>query len=158
MGTLTAKDIMNRDVFTVRADWMVDQLADFLIENSISGAPVVSENGKLIGVVSLTDIVRYKSIPMNNPQPNMPHEYYLHAPERLYSAEEIESFRIEAESLVTVRDIMTPMTFNVTEGTSLKRVADSMIRGRIHRVFVTKKEVLVGIITSMDMLKVIRDF
>ena len=88
----------------------------------------------------------------------MPHEYYLHAPERLYSAEEIESFRIEAESLVTVRDIMTPVTFNVTEGTSLKRVADSMIRGKIHRVFVTKKEILVGIITSMDMLKVIRDF
>lgn len=157
MGNITARAIMNKDVLTVRADWLVDQLADFLIDNSISGAPVISENGKLIGVVSLTDIVRYKSIPMNNPQPDMPHEYYLRAPERLYSAEEIEALRIEAESLVTVRDIMTPMAFNVTEETSIQTVADSMIRGNIHRVFVTDNEVLVGIITTMDMLKVIRD-
>jgi CBS domain-containing protein len=36
-------------------------------------------------------------------------------------------------------------------------VADAMIRGRIHRVFVTRDEKLVGIITTMDMLKIIRD-
>ncbi|MBN2060280.1 MAG: CBS domain-containing protein [Deltaproteobacteria bacterium] len=157
MGILIARDIMNRDVLTVRADWLVEQLADFLVENSISGAPVISEDGKLIGVVSSTDIVRYKSIPISNPQPDTPHEYYIHAPDRLYSAEEIESLRIEAESLITVRDIMTPMTLNVTEGTSVQQVADSMIRGRIHRVLVTENDVLIGIITSMDMLKIIRD-
>jgi len=157
MKNLTAKDLMNQDIMTVGADWPIDKLSDFFIENSISGAPVISEDERLVGVVSLTDIVRHKSMPLNNPQPNVPHEYYLHAPERQYSQEEIESFRVEAESLVTVRDIMTPMTFNVTENTNLQQVADAMIRGRIHRVFVTHDDMLVGIITTMDMLRVIRD-
>jgi len=157
MKNLTAKDLMNQDVLSVSVDWPIDKLSDFFIENSISGAPAISEDGKLVGVVSLTDIVRHKSMPFKNPQPDVPHEYYLHAPERQYSQAEIESFRVEAESLVTVLDIMTPMTFNINEDTDLQQVADAMIRGRIHRVFVTRDEVLVGIITTMDMLRVIRD-
>ena len=148
---LTAKDIMNEEILTVRMEWPVDQLADYLIGNSISGAPVTSEDGRLIGVVSLTDIVRYKSMPVTDTQLEGPHEYYIHAPERQYSQAEVESFRIEAESLVMVRDIMTPMTFNVDEDTKLQQVADAMIRGRIHRVFVTRDGKLKGIITTMDM-------
>lgn len=152
-----AKDIMSQEVLSVQVDWPIDQLADFFIEHSISGAPVISEKGKLVGVVSLTDIVRYRSIPLKNPQPDTPHEYYIYAPERQYSQEEIESFRLEAESLVTVRDIMTSVVFNVSEDTDLKQVADAMIRGHIHRVFVTSDNALVGIISSLDMLKIIRD-
>ncbi|MFC1820094.1 CBS domain-containing protein [Thermodesulfobacteriota bacterium] len=157
MRNLLAKEIMNQDVLSVGINWSIDQLADYLIENSISGAPVTSEDGRLLGVVSLTDIVRYKSMPSIDAQPNEPHEYYIHARERDYSPAEIESFRVEAESLVTVGDIMTPMTFNVNEDTKLQQVAEAMIRGRIHRVFVTSDETLVGIITTMDILKVIRD-
>ena len=157
MKDLKAKDLMNQKILAVRTDWHIDQLADFLVGHSISGAPVISEEGKLSGVVTLTDIVRYKSVPIKNPQPHVPHEYYLHAPERQYSQEEIESYRLEAESLVTVRDIMTSVVFKVNENTEIQKVADAMIRGHIHRVFVTRDEALVGIISSMDMLKVIRD-
>ena len=157
MGNILAKDIMNQEVLAVRADWLIDQLADFLIENSISGAPVTSEDGRFIGVVSSTDIVRYKSIPMNNPQPDKPHDYYLHALERQCAREEVASFRIEAEPLKTVRAIMTPMIFQVTEDTPVQQVADMMIKNRIHRVFVTRDEKVVGIISTPDMLKVIRD-
>lgn len=156
MRNILAKDIMNRDVLSVGMDWTVDQLADYLVENSISGVPVTSEDGRLLGVVSLTDIVRYKSIPAADSRPNDPHEYYIHCPERKYSPAEIESFRIDAESLVSVRDIMTPMTLTVQEETTMQQVADAMLRGRIHRVFVTRDEMLMGIITTMDILKALQ--
>ena len=159
MVDLTAKDIMNQDVLSVGIDWSVDQLANFLIENSISGAPVVSDDGKLAGVVSLTDIVRYRSMPATeNRDEDDIHEYYIHTSELNYSNEEIESFHLDAESLISVRDIMTPRTFNVSEDTKIRNVADAMIRGNIHRVLVTRDETLVGIITTMDMLRIIRDF
>jgi predicted transcriptional regulator len=157
MRNLTAKDIMNRTVLSVGMEWSIDQLANYLIDNSISGAPVTSEDGKLLGVVSLTDIVRYKSIPATDIKSGDPHEYYIHCPERKYSPADVESYQIEAESLVTVREIMTPMTFNVQEETPLQQVTDAMIRGSIHRVFVTSGKRLVGIITTMDILKVLRD-
>jgi len=48
MKGLTAKDVMNQNVLAVGTDWSVDYLTDFLVENGISGAPVTSEDGKLI--------------------------------------------------------------------------------------------------------------
>jgi CBS domain-containing protein len=158
MVNLTARDIMNHTILSVGMDWSVDQLANFLIDNSITGAPVVSEDGKLEGVVSLTDIVRFRSMPATDSRDEDTHEYYAHTSELNYSNEELESFHLESESLITVRDIMTSKTFTVNEETKIHDVADAMIRGNIHRVLVTRDDTLVGIITTMDMLRVIRDF
>jgi CBS domain-containing protein len=52
---------------------------------------------------------------------------------------------------------MTPMIFSVREDTSVQEVADTMLKGRIHRVFVTRDGKLTGIVTALDMLQVIRD-
>lgn len=54
---MTAKQIMTRDVITVRPTTRVKELAMTLIKNQISGAPVADRNGKIIGVVSEADIV-----------------------------------------------------------------------------------------------------
>ncbi len=155
MSELTAKDVMTSEVFAVRADWSVDRLAEFLMENSISGAPVESKDGNLIGVVSLTDIVHHKT--RHEKDPNWPHDYYLHALERQCAKEETASFHIETEPLSTIRAIMTPMIFQVDENVPVQQIADMMIKNRIHRVLVTQDRKIVGIISTPDMLKVIRD-
>jgi CBS domain-containing protein len=157
MKRLTAKDVMNKDVLSVGKDWSVEYLTDFLVENGISGAPVTSEDGKLVGVVSLTDIVRHSSLPGKDFRLNSPYDYYRHGLEHQYAKEDIRSLSIGTEPLDTVRDIMTPMIFDVDEDTKVEQVADTMIRGRIHRVFVTRKQKLTGVITTVDMLKAIRD-
>ncbi len=157
MKRLTAKDVMNEDVLSVGMDWSVEYLTDFLVENGISGAPVTSEDGKLVGVVSLTDIVRHNSLPGKDSRLDSPYDYYRHGLEHQYAKEDIRSLSIETEPLDTVRDIMTPMIFDVNEDTKVKQVADTMIRGRIHRVFVTREQKLAGVITTVDMLKVIRN-
>ena len=157
MKRLTAKDVMNKDVLSVGMDWSVEYLTDFLVENGISGAPVTSEDGKLVGVVSLTDIVRHNSLPGKDSRLNSPYDYYRHGLEHQYAKEDIRSLSIGTEPLNTVRDIMTPMIFDVNEDTKVKQVADTMIRGRIHRVFVTREQKLTGVITTVDMLEVIRN-
>ena len=55
----TARDLMTDRVLAARADWSLRELATFFTEHAISGAPVVSEFGTAIGVVSLTDIARH---------------------------------------------------------------------------------------------------
>jgi predicted transcriptional regulator len=155
MRGLAAKQVMTSKVLAAEADWSIERLSEFLIVNSISGSPVQSKKGHLIGVVSLTDIVHYET--QHEKDPQWPHDYYLHALERQCSREEAASFRIEAEPLKTVRAIMTPMIFQVTEHTPVQEVADMMIKNRIHRVFVTRNEKVIGIISTPDMLKVIRD-
>ncbi len=151
---LTVKDIMNTDVLIASVDWSLEQLAEFLVDNQISGAPVINEDRKLIGVVSITDIVRYGDLDVHESPPDNPHEYYLHSQ---YAQEEFASLRIKTESMLTVREIMTPIIFETTEATPLSEVADTMIKGHIHRVLVTRNKEMVGIVTALDMLKVVRD-
>jgi CBS domain-containing protein len=154
----TAKDIMTSNVLMVGEDWLIDRLAEFLVENSISGAPVVSGSGKLIGVVSLTDIARFNSLPVRDRGSTDLHEYYQPAVELQVAKEEMSGFRIEGEPLTTVRDIMTPVIFSVPEEASVQQVAETMIKGHIHRLFVTHDDQVVGIISAFDLLRVIRDF
>ena len=54
---MIAKHIMTKDVITVSPTVTVKKLAKIIIENQISGAPVVDKKGKILGVVSEADIV-----------------------------------------------------------------------------------------------------
>jgi predicted transcriptional regulator len=156
MKDLTAKHVMNPNVLVAESDWSVNHLAEFFMENCISGAPVQSNAGIPIGVVSLTDIVHHETQTERGQQ--WPHDYYLHDQERRYVTRgEDAAFQIEAEPDIMVRDIMTPTIFQVSEDTTVQRVADIMIKNYIHRVFVTHKDKIVGIISTPDMLKTIRD-
>ena len=120
------------------------------------GTPVTSEDGKLIGVVSSTDIVIHDTQPASELPSGEPHDYYLQALERRYTSEDFASSHIAGEPVVTVRDIMTPVIYKVSEDTSVQQVADTMIKNRIHRVFVTRGEQVVGIIATPEMLQVVR--
>jgi len=155
MKGLTAKHVMNTKVLTVEPDWSVSRLAEFFMENCISGAPVESSMGAPIGVVSLTDIVHHEIQPEKDRE--WPHDYYLHALERQYAREEAAGFQIETASFTTVRDIMTPVIFQVSEDTPVQKIADMMIKNYIHRIIVLRDEKIVGIISTPDMLKIIRD-
>ena len=57
---MNAKDIMTRDIITVSPTMKVKELAMTLIKNQISGAPVASKDGKIVGIVSEADIVAKK--------------------------------------------------------------------------------------------------
>jgi len=153
----TVSSIMQRDVLSAEGNWPLHRLARFLTDNQISGAPVISEDGELIGVVSLTDIVRYDSMPESRAEIHDTHEYYLHTLEMQVTQEEATSFHVEQESSATVRDLMTPMIFEVDENASIEEVADTMVKGHIHRLFVTHNKRISGVVTALDMVEFLRN-
>ena len=157
MRKLNAKDIMTKDILMVQEDWSIQRLVGFFTENSVSGAPVISQDDKLVGVVSLTDIIRNNVLSEKDPQSYEPHEYYIHALERQYARGEITSLQIKTEPMITIHDIMTPTVFKVNEDATIQQVADNLLRNCIHRVFVTHEEKVVGIISTVDMLKIVSD-
>jgi len=157
ISKLTVKDVMQSEVLAVDADWPLDKLAGFLVDNSISGAPVTDEKGELVGVVSLTDLVRHSSMTEKDTEAANTHDVYLYELERHMSHEELRVFHTQYESPIQIREIMTPMIFKVSEEDSVQDVAATMIKGRIHRVFVTRGTRLTGIVTALDMLQVIKN-
>ncbi len=154
MNDLTAGSIMTAKVMTAETCWSVQHLAEFLVEHSISGAPVVDEDGKVVGVVSLTDIVRHDAVPVEGDRQS---SFYHDADGTFYSARDLEGFRVVKEDRVRVADIMTPIVYKVDRNRRLTEVADDMVRGRIHRVLVTQGDEVIGIISALDMLKAVRD-
>jgi CBS domain-containing protein len=151
MQKLTARDVMNPQVLTVRVDLTVRELAAFLIENQISGAPVIDDHGRLVGVVSLTDVaandVERPDVSDDRSSPALA----MRGWEERVNLEEIRSLHIESDDLL-VRDIMTPTVYTVPEETEVAKIAQSMVAGRIHRVFVTSRGRVVGIVTSLDLV------
>ncbi|CAB1058270.1 CBS domain protein [Olavius sp. associated proteobacterium Delta 1] len=55
---IKVKDIMTRDVITVPPDFTVEETAQVLQKNKISGAPVVDANGQLVGTITQSDLFR----------------------------------------------------------------------------------------------------
>ncbi len=52
------KDIMTKDPITVPPDYTAEETAQVLLENKISGAPVVDDNGQVVGIITQTDLFR----------------------------------------------------------------------------------------------------
>lgn len=146
---LRASEIMTRNVLTVSEDWTLPELARFLTDQSISGAPVTNPDGKLVGVVSVTDIAR--SAGSATARWVEPNTIYHH--EGDLGADDLGSLVVELEGDLTVGQIMTPVVFEVDIDSKVSQVADTMVRGRIHRVFVVERGKVVGVISALDLLR-----
>ncbi len=120
---MQVKELMNTDVVTVRADQPVSDLFDLLQAAHIQGAPVVDEQGALVGFVSQEDVM-FGSLGNGS-----------------------------GEKKTTVGDIMTSPAMSVTETTSVEDTARMMWRFRVHHMPVLKKERLVGIVSALDFCR-----
>lgn len=56
--SITVKDYMTKDLITLSPDMEILQAARMLVENRISGAPVVDERGNLIGMLTEKDCLK----------------------------------------------------------------------------------------------------
>ena len=55
---IKVKDIMTKDPITVPPDYTAEETAQVLLDSKISGAPVVDNNGQVVGVITQTDLFR----------------------------------------------------------------------------------------------------
>ena len=154
MGKMrNVKDLMNPDIMTVTDEMTTEELARYLVEREISGAPVVDSQGHLIGVVSMTDIGRNLAEPSDLTS-SRGSSFYRDDVD--LTLEDLGQRYVE-ERPATVRDVMTPAIHQVSVTASVAEVARIMVEEHIHRLVVTQGKEPVGIITSMDLLKMIAD-
>jgi CBS domain-containing protein len=148
-----ARNVMTMTVHTVDEDWSLEQLARFFVDKSITGAPVVSRNGKLVGVVSTTDLARAAT--ERAAPPPEEHDYFARSFAAAVSPDELAEVTLVRESGRTVRDLMTPAIFDVSPDTKVAEIAQMMVKGRIHRVFVTEDKKIVGVVSALDLLRLL---
>ena len=144
---LKAKDIMTRNVTTVRAATTIEDLARTLMEHKISGAPVVDDNGDLIGIVTENDLIS--------------RDKRLHIPTvmRLFDAFIVleSQSKIEKEikrmTAITVNDIYIKEVITATEDTPVQDIATIMSEKKVHLIPVVEGKKIIGIIGKIDLIK-----
>jgi CBS domain-containing protein len=139
-------DVMSEDTLCVAPDLSLDALTGVLIARGVSGAPVVDEDGRPLGMVSKSDLVREQQ---ENGR-GLEIERFDRTGEG--GVDELgQGFHLEQVRQGTVRDIMTPVTFSLGEGASLARAAALMAYERVHRVPVISRDGrVVGVVSALD--------
>lgn len=151
LRSLTAADIMRREILPAYDSWDIITLAEFLVANGISGAPVLDDEGSLRGVVSVTDIARFTVEGDAAEERRYAHQFYTDR--ILFEDDELdEGIDVREDDSARVADIMTPSVFTVDENATLEEVSQAMVSNHIHRVFVANEGRVTGLISALDIL------
>ncbi|AOR73201.1 histidine kinase [Burkholderia stabilis] len=140
-----AIDVMTPSVVSVKPDMTVQQTAALLVENGISGAPVIDANGRLVGMISESDLVRRVEIETDRPH-------------RAWWMELLTARRDDAADYVKthahlVKDVMTKHVVTVQEMTPIDEVARILDKLHIRRVPVVRGNEVVGIVSRANLVQ-----
>jgi CBS domain-containing protein len=134
--------VMTRDVWTLRPEASLKQAAAGLVEHGVSGAPVVDDQRRVVGVLSEADIVtRARGADAGR----------LSLLAHLLAPDEDGLRRLTAE---TVRDAMTTPAFTVKATRPVHRAAALMLDRDVKRLPVVDDDgCLVGIVSRRDLVR-----
>ncbi len=143
---IKAKDIMTRNVITVRGELKVNDLIDLFIDNGISSVPVVDKKGKLIGIVTKTDIIgHFMDLDLDL-------TVKMGLKDLMDSTPDLENLSITSDVQLDVGQIMTPDPITARESWSVEKLAEAMLDNRVHRLVVTRGKKLTGIVSTIDII------
>jgi len=147
-GKQTVRDIMIKKVITIDEDASVEELSLLLVENKISGVPVVDRRGKLVGIATEGDLI-VKDSDLHFPR-------YFKLLDSIIYLESLNKFKKNLKKYLgtKVADIMTSDVITVNEDTTVSEAADLMIKYNINRLPVMNdRDELVGIVARADIVK-----
>jgi CBS domain-containing protein len=128
---MKVSELMQTDVQTVRPDVVLNDAVVSLAESHITGLPVVDGGGRLVGVISTTDI--------------------------LTAEEEVEDQKARAAMFeeTLVQDLMTPRPLTIAPDATVKEAAQEMLYADVHRLFVVEGERVVGVLSTTDIVRAV---
>lgn len=137
-----AEDIMSTDIVIVRPKESLHTVSRILSEHNTSGAPVVDDIGRMVGIVSEHDIVSYLST-FEDTEPEAVDSDDLPHLARIY---------LQA-SAKPVEEIMTTEVISARPETSIEVLASLMTENNINRIPILVKGKFVGMVSRIDILR-----
>jgi CBS domain-containing protein len=140
---MKASDVMTRRIVSVTPEATVLEAVRLMLQNHISGLPVIDATGNLIGVVTEGDFLRRAETGTQRKRsrwldlfvgPRTLAEDYIHAHGR------------------KVEEVMTPDPVTISEDTPLEEVVRAMERHRIKRLPVVRGKNVVGIVSRANLM------
>jgi chloride channel protein, CIC family len=124
-------ELMQPNVRTISSDARVAEVVVSLADAHISGLPVVDKGGRILGVVSASDVLTAEA-----------------------EAESLTMGRDLMEE-TSVREIMTPRPYTVAPDEDVREAARQMLYAEVHRLFVAEGDRLVGVLSTSDIVRAV---
>ena len=121
--------LMQSPVTTVNRDMTVGEAIITLADRHISALPVVDGTGRMIGVLSTTDILDAEAAASDHA-----------ARDQLFDDTRVE-------------DLMTTRPLTIAPESDVREAARQMLYGDVHRLFVEEDDRLVGVISRTDVVR-----
>jgi CBS domain-containing protein len=176
---LCVRDLMTSDIVAVAPELTLRNTMELLAQRHISGAPVLA-GSRLVGVVSASDLLSFQAsnpcVPSGHPEeveqgeiePTGEWEEGLEAPAAYFSElwedagadvlerlEETEGPEWDALQEHTTAEVMSRSICSVGPETGIAEAAGFMLTAGIHRLLVVEGEKLLGILTTMDIVRAV---
>ena len=157
--TISVGEIMRRDVRTLRDDMTVATAVAALQAARVTGAPVLDGEGRCVGVFSTTDLARRESAR----RPRLLDEDAMHAPV-FFTFDPLSDW---GDDVLTASagtaggdrlvDWMTRDLRVIAPSASITEACAAMLRERVHRLLVLEEGSLRGIVSAMDIVRMVAD-
>ena len=132
---LAVRDVMSDQPLTVAADAPLKEVARTLVRTGLGALPVVDEDGRVVGMVSEREVIRY----------------LLHV--QAFTGPDARVASPLAPGARTVRDVMTRQVLCVAPEQPIAEVASLMSNKDVDRVPVVREGRLVGFLTRGDIVR-----
>ena len=141
---MKVKEIMTKKVIKIKKDATLEEAAEILAKNEISGAPVVGKKNKLVGIISEKDLFRAFYPDFRDIITDL----------RLWlSREKRRKRKKEKKKKISISKIMTRNLITVDIDASLIKVGSIMLVNKVSRLPVIRNGKMVGIITRRDIFR-----
>jgi len=142
-------ELMNPEVVCARPRMTVAEVRHLLATRGISGAPVVDDSGRILGVISLSDLVRQTDRRTTVGESG-------HFFTNVNEYRDLANLPRDASD-APVETLMSKEVYTIPRDSSAAAGASIMRERKIHRLFVTDQGVLVGVVASLDLLRIVEE-
>lgn len=134
---LSARDLMEPNVLRIPAEMRFREIQHLFVQTACYGAPVVDERGAVVGIVSAMDLMR--------------------AADQMYD-DDLDPDEGDEPDVgeLTAAELATPEAIWVAPETSAEQIAHVMREHGIHRVLVGTGGELVGVVSTLDLVRAVR--
>ena len=146
---MRAKDVMTQRVISIESSATILQAARLMLQNRISGLPVVDAGGNLVGIVTEADFLRRSEIATERQRPRW--LQFL-----LGSGHLAEEF-VHSHGR-KIDEVMTRDPHSITEETPLEEIVQLMEKHRVKRLPVVRGRRLVGMVSRANLLHALVSF
>lgn len=156
-GARTIRDVMKPHVVSVVPEMTVRELVETFQEEHIRGAPVLGRSGKVIGMVSESDVLRHAlaAAPAHGAPPSAPPAAWAADGGAAIATLPRAATLLSACGLGEVRvgEIMGPVGATFAPGDELQALSRFFAADGVQRVAVIENDILLGIVTPADVLR-----